>query len=171
LSNQTELNEFEALNIIEATEWAIKSRIVKNSLLTDKTLRIIHEKMFGKTWRWAGAYRTTQKNIGVEPYRISSEVKILLDDVVFWIDNQTYPPDEIAARFHHRLVSIHCYPNGNGRHARVATDLLCRSQDWSLPTWGSGDLVSANSVRQAYLEALRTADQHDYTPLVAFMCI
>lgn len=169
LSTQRELNEFEALNITEAVHWADKSTKIKRNLLEADTLRLLHKNMFGMTWKWAGSYRSTQKNIGCEAWRISSEMKMLLDDVEFWLNNGTYQSDEIAARFHHRLVFIHAYANGNGRHARLATDLLCKQMGVPLPTWGSSDLVSAGSVRSAYLESLRAADRGDFEPLIQFL--
>ncbi len=169
LSTQVELNEFELLNIAEAVRWAAKNRQIRTELLAAETLRRLHREMFGKTWRWAGSYRLTQKTIGVEAYRISSEVKYLLDDVKYWIENSTYEPVEIAARFHHRLVLIHAFPNGNGRHARLATDLLCEQLGWPKSTWGASDLVEIGPARTRYLQALRVADTHDLAPLIAFL--
>lgn len=127
--------------------------------------------MFGATWKWAGTYRKTQKSIGVESFRISTEIRNLLEDVKCWLENQTYPPIEIAARFHHRLVQIHPFANGNGRHARLATDLLCQFHGWRVSPWGDGDLVQAGNLRQRYIEALRSADEYDYAPLIAFMSL
>lgn len=116
-----------------------------------------------------GAYRKSQKNIGVAYYRIPTELRTLLDDCRYWLEHDTYPPDEIAARFHHRLVSIHCYPNGNGRHARLATDLLLTSLERDRFSWGSANLIDAGATRATYVAALRAADNHDYGPLLAFV--
>ena len=124
--------------------------------------------MYGNVWRWAGTYRKSQKNIGIEYYRIPTELRTLLDDCQYWLEHKTYPPDEIAARFHHKLVWIHCYPNGNGRHARLATDLLLTSLRLDRFSWGSANLVDAGATRAAYVAALQSADQHDYGPLLAF---
>jgi Fic-DOC domain mobile mystery protein B len=169
LSTQGELNEFEALNISEATVWAQRSRKLRANLLSQESLRTLHKRMFDKTWKWAGKYRVTQKNIGCEAWRISTENTNLVEDVRVWIASSTYLPDEIAARFHHRLVSIHAYPNGNGRHARLATDLLCQQMGVPLPSWGSGSLVDAGVARVSYLKALRAADQRDLEPLIRFL--
>lgn len=124
LATRSELNEFELGNIAACIVWAGRSRRIKKSLLEVSTLQVLHTRMFDKTWKWAGQLRKTQKNIGVEAWRIHGELQILLDDLTFWIDHETYGQREICARFHHRLVSIHPLANGNGRHARLAADLL-----------------------------------------------
>ena len=163
---RSELNEAEQANILDAEEWAFKR---KRNVLSEKFLNDLHKRMFGRIWKWAGAYRHSGKNIGIDAYRIPIELRQLLDDVRFWIDNGTYPPDEIAARFHHRLVWIHLFPNGNGRHARTAADLVLVTLGRPRFTWGRESLVDANATRQAYVDALRNADQHDYQPLLEFV--
>jgi Fic-DOC domain mobile mystery protein B len=131
-------------------------------------LKNLHKRMFNQVWRWAGNYRTTGRNIGVEAYRIDTELHQLLSDVRFWIANTTFLPDEIAIRFHHRLVSIHPFPNGNGRHARLAADLLIIQLGDRRFTWGSESLTDPAGTRHNYIEALRTADNHDIRALLAF---
>jgi Fic-DOC domain mobile mystery protein B len=160
-----ELNEAEQANILEADAWAFSR---KRDVLDEKFLNTLHKRMYGRVWRWAGAYRKTQKNIGIEFYRIPTELRTLLDDCRYWVKNSD-PPDEIAARFHHRLVAIHCYPNGNGRHARLAADLLLTAFGRERFSWGSANLVDAGATRAAYVAALRAADQHDYALLFAFV--
>lgn len=126
--------------------------------------------MFGNVWKWAGKYRRTGKNIGVDWIRIPVELRVLLDDVRFWIDNKTYPAEEIGCRFHHRLVYIHLFPNGNGRHARVMTDILLEKTFGLKPfTWGSNDLINENMTRKSYIKALKAADGNNYKPLIAFV--
>jgi Fic-DOC domain mobile mystery protein B len=125
--------------------------------------------MFGRVWRWAGSYRHSNKNIGVDAYRIPTELRQLIDDCRYWIAHETYPPDEIAARFHHKLVWIHPYPNGNGRHARLATDLLLVSMNRPRFSWGSVSLIDPGETRQRYVEALRAADNHYIGPLLEFV--
>jgi len=169
VTTQEQLNQFEALNVAEGATWAERSRALRRDLLDQRSLKLLHKHMFGKTWKWAGAYRITQKNIGCEAWMIPVELKNLSDDVNSWLDYSTYSFEEIAARFHHRLVSIHPFPNGNGRHARLATDLLCRQVGASQPSWGSGDLVSEGEARNAYIEALQAADGNDYGPLIQFI--
>lgn len=171
LSTQAELNEFEARNIMQGAAWARKSRKVKNNLLSDGTFRELHRQMFGETWRWAGRYRTTQKSIGCEAWRIRDALTNLIEDVKTWIDCRSYLPPEIAARFHHRLVWIHPFSNGNGRFARLATDLLCEQQKWGISNWGFSDLAIQSKTRRDYIEALRAADSNDFSVLIEFMAI
>ena len=164
-----ELNQAEGANILVARRWAMLDQDIQKNLLSSANLRLLHQKMFDKTWRWAGKYRVTQKSIGIEAFRISTELKILTDDIRAWIEFNTYSSDEIAARFHHRLVQIHAFPNGNGRHARLATDILC-NQLGILPfTWGAKSFVTAEEVRKRYIAALQLADGHDYSEILEFV--
>lgn len=163
---RSELNEAEQANIVDAEEWAFNRR---RDVLSEKFLNDLHKRMFGRVWKWAGHYRRTGKNIGVDAYKIPMELRSLLDDVRFWIEHSTHQPDEIGARFHHRLVWIHVFPNGNGRHARTATDLLLVALGAPRFTWGRENLVDAGETRRAYVDALRAADTHDYGPLLAFV--
>ena len=163
---RSELNEAEQANILEAEDWAYKrKRDALDAIFLDR----LHKRMFGKVWKWAGTHRRTGKNIGIDPYRINIERRQLIDDCRFWVENETYPPDEIAARFHHKLVFIHCYPNGNGRHARLATDLFLKSMGHEPFTWGRIGLVDASETRASYVAALRAADDHDIAPLLEFV--
>ena len=161
-----ELNEAEQANILDAEEWTFAR---KRNLLDEKLLKNLHKKMYGNVWRWAGDYRTSGKNIGIDAYRIPTELRQLLDDCHYWIENGTYEPDEVAAHFHHRLVSIHCYPNGNGRHARLAADVLLKSMGQERFSWGGKTLVDLSETRKRYITALREADGHDIGPLLEFV--
>jgi Fic-DOC domain mobile mystery protein B len=163
---RSELNEAEQANILEAEEWAFAR---KRDLLEEKLLNNLHKRMYGNVWGWAGNYRTTGKNIGIDAYRIPTELRQLLDDCRYWIENGTYEPDEITARFHHRLVSIHCYPNGNGRHARLAADLLLKSMGQERFSWGRRNLVDLSETRKCYIAALQEADRHDIGSLLEFV--
>ena len=163
---RSELNEAEQANILEAQEWAFAR---KRDVLEEKLLNNLHKRMYGNVWGWAGNYRTSGKNIGIDAYRIPTELRQLLDDCRYWIENGTYEPDEIAARFHHRLVSIHCYPNGNGRHARLAADLLLKSMGQERFSWGGKNLVDLSETRKRYIAALQEADGHDIGPLLEFV--
>jgi Fic-DOC domain mobile mystery protein B len=166
LTLRSELNEAEQANILEAEHWAFAR---KREVLDEQFLKSLHKRMFGRVWRWAGEFRLTERNIGVAPYRIPVELRQLLDDCRYWIKHGTYPPDEIAARFHHRLVWIHPFPNGNGRHARLATDLLLAWLGQPRFSWGRTSLVDAGDTRQAYVAALRAADDHDIRQLLEFV--
>lgn len=124
--------------------------------------------MLGDVWSWAGAYRQTERNIGVAPYRIGSDLAVLLDDARYWVEHQTYPADEVAVRFHHRLVSIHPFPNGNGRHARLMPDLLVEKLGRESFSWGGGSLADVGELRARYVAALQAADDHDIAALLVF---
>lgn len=163
---RSELNEAEQANILEAEEWAFTR---KRDVLDEKFLKTLHKRMFGHVWRWAGKFRQSERNIGVDAYRITADLRQLIDDCRYWIEHGTYDPDEIATRFHHRLVLIHSFPNGNGRHARLATDLLLTERGCPPFTWGRVNLADASETRKAYVDALRAADNHDYKPLQEFV--
>ncbi len=165
ITTQGELNEWEQLNIVQGDTWARKRR---KEILDEGFLRRLHQQMFGETWRWAGSFRKSDKNIGVDWLQIGVELKKLLDDVRFQVANGSLPLDEIAVRFHHRLVAIHPFPNGNGRHARLIADLLIERLDRPRFTWGSASLPDANEPRQRYIAALQAADARDIAPLLAF---
>ena len=160
-----ELNEAEQINIADAAKW-LASR--KRDVLDEKFLRNLHTRMFGQVWKWAGDYRKTPRNIGVEAWRIPMDVAQAIDDAKFWVANGTYSPDEIAVRFSHRLVAIHPFPNGNGRFSRMVGDLLAQQLGQPRFSWGSANLVDPNETRQAYMAALRAADAHNLEHLIAF---
>lgn len=168
ITTQSQLNEWEAANILEAENWLL-TQTNQNEFLTIEFIKLLHMKMFDKTWKWAGKYRSTEKNIGVSPFYISSELKKLLEDVIFQIINNSYLLDEIAYRFHHRLVVIHPFSNGNGRHARLMTDFLLIQTGQSRFTWGSQRLEAEGIVRNQYINALRNADKQNYAELAKFV--
>jgi Fic-DOC domain mobile mystery protein B len=160
-----ELNEAEQINIADAAKW-LASR--KRDVLDEKFLRNLQTRMFGQVWKWAGDYRKTPRNIGVEAWHIPMDVARAIDDAKFWVANETYSPDEIAVRFSHRLVAIHPFPNGNGRFSRMVGDLFAQQLGQPRFSWGSANLVDPNETRQAYVAALRAADAHDFDALIAF---
>jgi Fic-DOC domain mobile mystery protein B len=165
ITTQGELNEWEQLNIVQGEAWARKQR---KEILNEAFVRQLHRQMFGETWQWAGSFRKSDKNIGVDWLNVGVELKNLLDDVRYQVEHATYSPDEIAVRFHHRLVVIHPFPNGNGRHARMMADLLAVRLGQPGFTWGSRNLIDATDTRQDYIAALQAADARDYAPLLAF---
>lgn len=162
---RSELNEVEQLNIDQGSEWAFSRN---RDVLSDEFLCELHKRMFGEVWKWAGQFRTTPRNIGIEAYRIGPELRQLVDDMRYQIEHEAYSPDEIAVRFHHRLVAIHAFPNGNGRHARMAADLLAVQLGRPRFTWGSANLTEPKEARARYVGALRAADAHDIGPLFEF---
>jgi Fic-DOC domain mobile mystery protein B len=171
LQSREELNAFERENILEARAWALAPRTLRrDDLLTEKFIRDLHRRMFGRVWRWAGRFRTTERNLGRPVPAIIPDVRTLLDDARYWQEHQTYPVIEAAVRFHHRLVCIHPWVNGNGRHARLMADLLVCAQGGSPLSWGRNkDLVAPSDVRAQYLAALRAADATEFGPLLAFV--
>ena len=169
VTTRGDLNHLEAANISEGFIWLKKQK--RPDLLTDRFAREFHKKLFGEVWEWAGTYRQTEKNIGVDPLQISTRVRELMDDVRYWIDNDTFKPIETALRFHHKLVYIHPFPNGNGRHARYMANALMEIV-FKAPaiSWGSeGKLMDGNTIREKYIHALRKADQGVYDDLLDFV--
>jgi Fic-DOC domain mobile mystery protein B len=163
------LDEFEQNNVEEANMWILKTNFTIEKILNETFIRGLHKRMFGRVWSWAGQYRNTNKNIGVDKWQISTALKTLLDDALFWVNNATYPPDEIAIRFKHRLVSIHCFPNGNGRHSRLMADIIIsKIYNKEMFSWGSNNLVLQNKTREIYLKSVRKADRNMYDCLIKF---
>jgi Fic-DOC domain mobile mystery protein B len=169
LATKEELNEWERSNILIAYDWALNSRTLKRqNPLTEPYIRDLHRRMFNQTWKWAGMYRNTEKNIGVPTHQIRDSLGGLLGDARYWLAHQTYPPDEIVIRFHHRLVSIHPFANGNGRHGRLMADVLALTQNRPVFTWGGADIVAQGDFRRRYIDALPAADKNNIEPLLAF---
>lgn len=165
ITNRDELNEAEQRNITKAFQWSERSRL---EILSESFLKALHKKMFDDVWKWAGKYRKTARNIGVDAYRIPMDVNALVDDVTFWIENNTYDPIEIGTRFHHKLVYIHPFPNGNGRCSRLITDLLMKKVFDRTFSWG-GNYTDPYERRSSYVSALRKADNHDFEDLLKFV--
>ena len=169
ISTRGELDEFEQANIELAIEWNMASKFSRNTILTIEFIKKVHKMMFSEVWEWAGSFRTTDKNIGVDKHLIEQELKVLLDDCSYWIDNKIFSADEIAIRFKHRMVKIHPFPNGNGRHSRICANILIKHV-LNKPefTWGSMNLVGSGNARDKYLQALYEADLENIEPLIRF---
>ena len=169
ISTRGELDEFEQANIQQAIEWTLKNKFKKDELLTEEFILLVHKKMLSEVWEWSGTVRKSNKNIGVDKYQITTELRKLLEDCKYWIDQQTFEPDEIAIRFSHRLVQIHVFPNGNGRHSRLIADILIETVfNKPVYTWGRSDLSKNSNIRKEYLEAIYSADGGDIQPLIVF---
>lgn len=168
ITTRGELDRWESDNIAEADRWLSRTR--KKSFLNEDFICLLHKKMYGNVWAWAGKFRTSDKNIGVSPVEIAVELKKLCDDAEAWREFGTYPPDEFAARFHHRLVFIHPFPNGNGRHARLMADFILEKV-FGRPrfTWGRKSGLETAELRKRYITALKDADDFDYSKLFAFV--
>jgi Fic-DOC domain mobile mystery protein B len=160
-----ELNELEQQNILSADVWALQRR---HDPVSESFVRKLHRRMFRKVWRWAGTYHATSTNLGVDRTLIQPRLHDALDNTRFWIENNTFPPDEIAVRFHHALVFIQPFPDGNGRWSRLMADVLAARLRRPRFTWGGASLGAAGEARQKYIDALKAADNHDFAPLLAF---
>jgi Fic-DOC domain mobile mystery protein B len=168
--SREDLDAFEQENILEARKWVMqKSVLSRQDIFTEKFILNLHKRMYGHVWKWAGTYRKTNKNIGVEAYLIPTELHQLLGDARYWLENETYPITDLAIIFHHRLVKIHLFPNGNGRHSRLCADVIVAKYGGEKLTWGgNSDLTKPDEIRKRYIAALREADRGDYEPLLAF---
>ena len=163
------MDEFEQLNIEKAVEWTIHTNLKPEKILTEKFIKDLHKKMYGDVWKWAGEFRKSDKNIGIKWTQIGVELKNLIDDTKYWIENKTYSPEEIAIRFKHRIVAIHCFPNGNGRHSRMMADIIMESIfGEEIFTWHESNMVKADETRKNYIKALREADNGNINPLIEF---
>ncbi len=169
IATREELDEFEQQNIEQAVEWTMKRSLKYSAILTEDFVRKLHKRMYGDVWAWAGEFRKTNKNIGVDKWQIGTDLHNLLDDAKYWIENGTFSPDELAIRFKHRIVSIHCFPNGNGRHSRLMADIIV-SKVYNQPvfTWGAANFAKDGEVRAEYLKAVRAADIGDIKHLIKF---
>jgi Fic-DOC domain mobile mystery protein B len=170
ISTRSDLNAAEAVNIESGLRWADQGRTL-NELLSVDFLLELHRRMFGDVWRWAGSFRKTDKNIGASWWEVPGAVVELLNDATAWTmgDEFAWMIDEIGVRFHHRLVLIHPFPNGNGRHSRAAADLLIESLGAERFTWGRRNLADVGKTRASYIDALRAADRYDFGPLLNFV--
>jgi Fic-DOC domain mobile mystery protein B len=164
-----DLDHFEQANMVDARLWYQRNHPSSSWLLSGRGVRGVHQRMFGEVWDWAGTFRLSEKNLGVDPVRIATDLEILLGDVHHWLDNETFSPDEIAVRFKHRLVSIHCFANGNGRHARLMADLLVHfTLVQPMFSWGGDVSGAAPHSRKRYIDALQCADRGDISSLLEF---
>lgn len=172
IATRGELNAAEAENVSAGLVWASRRRPDVAEVLDDGFLRELHRRMFGDVWRWAGRYRNTEKNIGVEPWQIASKVRDLVADAALWGakgSSAAWTREEVCVRFHHCLVWVHPFPNGNGRHSRAAADLLLEASGGAAFSWGRADLDNPGEVRTRYIASLRAADAGDYEPLLVFV--
>jgi len=169
ITTRGELDEFEQFNIEKAIQWTLGKKWKPEYILSEDFVKELHKRMFKEVWSWAGEFRKTNKNIGVDKYQIGVSLKQLLDDGLYWLKNKTYSDEEFAIRFKHRIVIIHCFPNGNGRHSRLIADIII-SQIFGKPvfTWNSTNLNKKGGARSNYLTAIRLADNGDIKPLIDF---
>jgi Fic-DOC domain mobile mystery protein B len=170
LITRVDLDKSEQANITEARKWLMNQNILaKYDIFRETFLLNLHMRMFKYVWKWAGYFRKSNKNIGVEYYEISLHLRQLLDDAKFWLENKTYSSTELAIIFHHRLVKIHLFSNGNGRHSRLVADAIIMKYNGQKLSWGrNSDLTKPDEIRNRYIVALREADRGNYEPLITF---
>lgn len=169
ISTQGELNEAEQLNIEEAIQWTMKKNFNASAILSEEFVRQLHKRMYGDVWRWGGDFRQSNKNIGVDWKQTPTALRGLIDDCKFWIDHKTFNEDEMAVRFKHRIVSIHCFSNGNGRHSRLMADVIIKQVlGKEVFSWGEKTYVDSKQARENYIAALKKADKDDLIPLIQF---
>ncbi|MDO8994233.1 MAG: mobile mystery protein B [Daejeonella sp.] len=169
ITTHADLDEHEQLNIEKAVQGTIKTKFRKEQILTEKFIKVLHKKMFGNVWSWAGEFRRSERNLGVKWILIATELKALHDDTNFWIDKNIYPKGEIAIRFKHRLVNIHCFSNGNGRHSRMMADIIMESIFFENPfSWSQSKMNRPDQTRKNYINALKEADRGNIRDLLDF---
>lgn len=166
LQTRGELNAWEQANILKAERWGFSRR--NREILTIDFATELHRRMLDETWSWAGRFRHSDKNVGVHWPNIPQSLRNVIDNTAFWLENRTYSIDEAAAHFHHELVLVHPFPNGNGRHGRLMADLFLWKSGSEPFSWGRRDLGTSSDVRSLYLSALRQADQGNIQPLLRF---
>jgi Fic-DOC domain mobile mystery protein B len=167
ITTQGELNRWEQDNIVEALAWIDRTK--PTDILNEKFVQQLHKRMFGNVWKWAGKFRRSDKNIGVSWHQVPICLQSMFDDVPVWVQAGNESPEEMAVRFHHRLVWIHPFPNGNGRHARLMANLFLKNVLHGSPfTWGTGDLSSPSELRRRYIKALQEADKGNFASLLEF---
>ena len=169
IATRGELDEFEQKNIEDAIQWSLARKFKTEQILSESFIKQLHIRMYSSVWKWAGEYRKTNKNIGVDKLEITTALRSLIDDAKYWLENSVYEPDEFAIRFKHRLVSVHCFPNGNGRHSRMIADIIIE-KIYQLPvfTWGGASLSVDMDIRSQYLKAIRKADKGNFDLLLKF---
>jgi len=169
ISTRGELDEFEQANIEKAIEWSLKGNYTYERILSVSFIKEVHKRMFSEVWAWAGTFRKSNKNIGVDKYQIEVELTMLTEDCKYWIENSIFPDDEIAIRFKHRMVKIHPFPNGNGRHSRICADILIsKGLGKEIFTWGRQNITLQGDTRKKYLKAIYEADCGNIKPLIEF---
>jgi len=164
INTQAQLNEWEALNILNASKKYLTKRSV--AAVSADWLKRVHKEMFGETWKWAGEFRKKDLNIGISWHQIPEQIKLLEDDLKYWQAGKgNFSVFQQSVRLHHRLVKIHPFINGNGRHARLVADIFLYNKDEKLPNWPDEKLIENSDIRKKYINALKAADSGDYNKL------
>lgn len=174
LTDMDTLNEQEALGVARVERYLLEEFDFPVDLSVG-LLQNLHRRAFGHLYDWAGHWRTQVPNVGAYLPPPANRVPQLLYEFIDELRHrQTQLPDarsaEDVAAFlayaHHRLVAIHPFTNGNGRTARLFTNLLAYN-------YGYQDVVlyhrENGEDRTQYLQAIRQADGYDLGPLLALI--
>jgi Fic-DOC domain mobile mystery protein B len=169
LRTREAIYDAEAENILLAYQKYLRRRLSPNrAWFTEGFVRQVHRDMLGAVWEWGGRYRETELTIGVPAHQIREEIAKLCDDRLFWDKDKNMPIIERAARLHARLAWIHPFRNGNGRHARLITDIFLYSHRHALPEWPHSELIQEGTPREEYLVAMKQADRGNFESLITF---
>ena len=173
ITTRQELNDAEALNIVNATDWIDNGRI--DDPFTATFYRTLHTKMYDEVWAWAGELRSQTGEVthpGSRPEDVGRDIaRVAMDFHREWEalnDHDHLLP--LIARYHHQLVLVHPFNNGNGRWSRLAADaVLQRLANQPPLTWATDTLVVDSAERKAYIAALKKADNGDIAPLFDYL--
>jgi Fic-DOC domain mobile mystery protein B len=168
LTTMGELDELEDENIQRGLEWLNHQKT--KDYLSIEFLCKLHEKLFGEVWKWAGKFRTVEVNISkYRHHDVRPQLHNFFEDIKLWISGGKMSWDEISAEMHHRLVTIHPFPNGNGRTTRIFTEYVQKRNQQQVTSWGSTRKIDQKKRRDDYIKALRLADIGDFRALIDFM--
>jgi len=166
ISTRSELNEWETANILKAVKYHLSEK--RKLTINIQWLKKLHKEMFGESWKWAGKFRQRNLSLGIDWHNINDQIKALVDDIAYWRKNNSLSIFEQSIRIHHRLVKIHPFENGNGRHARLVSDIYLYNNNESRPIWPSDELIEKSNIRDKYISALKDADSGNYSTLKHF---
>ena len=161
-------DHLEAKNHYEALEYLYSLVEKDNSQnISEYLIRNLHKLVTAETDKeWAGNYRNSNVIIvGSEHTPPDAfEVSIVMGDLIKWLrgNQKKLHPIELAAIFHHKLVFIHPFFDGNGRTARLAMNLLLMQKSYPMAVMLKND-------RKKYYQTLSRADEKDYAPFVRFI--
>lgn len=169
IQNMGELDEFEEKNIAEGLVWLKKNN---ENYRQYNFWEKLHKKLFGNVWSWAGKLRDHELDnpYFLLPHHIRPALKTLEDDFEYWLKKREISFNEIAARFHERIETIHPFPNGNGRFGRILVEHFCLKEKAEVPKWGMAIKNDPKLRREKYIDALDEARRtKKYEVLIKFM--
>lgn len=175
IDTREQLNEVEAANILQGQIWASKlnkgaKELTRDDIFNRDFVSDLHKALFGEVWEWAGHFRKRELNIGVDPKNIAVDLHNFLEDAKCWLEFKHYDNLELSARIQHRLVQIHPFVNGNGRHSRVFTDIVRVYLLNEKPIkWANAKLENMTEERNSYISGLREADVGDLSTFIKYL--